>query len=368
MLFDFAPKLAQLVTDYTIPIQKGYFVVIQTTTEAIPLVEALSAAVLERGGVPSTMLGLPNWSEYFLKNATDEQLAFLSPLDVAANEKADVLIKIDAPVHTSGMISVPSEALQKFARTSSAIQDIFMRRIGGGDMRWTLCAWPTHARAQQANMSFYAYQRFVYEAYGLHLDDPAQYWRDMAARQEKLVTWLAGKSNMQVRGPGIDLSFNFKGRNWHSCHGNANFPDGEILTCPVEETVNGYVEFNNPAYHAGKRVENVRLVFKDGVAVEATAGEGEDYLLTQLDIDKNARRLGEFAIGTNDFIQNVTGSVLFDEKIGGTIHMALGQSAAPMEGKNPSQIHWDIVHDMRAGGEIYVDGELFYKAGEFLLN
>lgn len=368
MIHDFAFKLAHVLTSYTIPIQKGDFVVINTSLDALPLVDALAKAVLARGGNPAMLLQMPNWADYFMQHATDEQIEFVNPITLDIYEKADVLFNIDAPNHTQHMISVPPKRMALSAKAQNVIQQTFFRRLSDESLRWTLSAWPTPARAQQANQSFSNYERFMYEAYGLHLDDPVKYWMDMAERQGRYVEWLKGKSRVEVRGPGIDLSFEMSGRNWYSCHGNANFPDGEILTCPIEESVNGYVEFNNPAYHAGRRVENVRLVFKDGVVVEASARQGEDYLLTQLNMDENARRLGEFAIGTNDFIQSVTGSVLFDEKIGGTIHMALGQSAAPAEGKNPSRIHWDIVHDMRGGGEIRVDGELMYEGGRFLID
>ncbi|MEQ8672610.1 MAG: aminopeptidase [Aggregatilineales bacterium] len=366
MLFEFAPKLANLVTSYSVPIEKGDFVVIQSTTEAIPYMEALAVAVLERGGVPHVHINLPLWGEYFLTHATDEQIAFVNPISQAMLEKADVLLTIDAPAHTSAMISLSPETMQKSSVANHAIQQIFMQRLGA-DLRWCLSAWPTIARAQQANMSFYAYQRFIYEAYALHLDDPAAYWHDMASRQERYIDWLMQRETIEVRGQGVNLTLSYKGRNWYAAPGHANFPDGEILTCPLEDSLNGTIEFSYPAFHAGTKVEGVRLVFKDGRIVEASARENEDYLLKQIDIDENARRIGEFAIGTNDFIQTVTGSTLLDEKIGGTMHMALGASAAPHEGKNPSKIHWDIVHDLRNGGEMYADGELFYKEGNFLI-
>lgn len=364
---DFAPKLARLLTSHTVPVQKGDFVVISTTTEAIPFVEALAAAVLERGGVPHMALNLPLWEEYFVQHADDDQLAFVNPLAIAATEQADILYNIDAPAHTSILASVPPERIAKYA-FPGAWQSVFMRRLGAGELRWNTCAWPTPARAQQANMSFYAYQDFLYHAYGLHLEDPTAYWITMGERQGRIVEWLMQKERIEVRGPGIDLSFACAGRTWYSAHGVGNLPDGEILTCPLEDSVNGSVSFSYPAYHRGKRVDGVRLTFKDGVVVEASATNGEDYLIMQLDSDEGARRMGEFAIGTNDFIQTVTGSVLLDEKIGGTVHMALGASAAPNEGKVTSKIHWDIVHNMREGGEIYADGELFYRSGKFLID
>ncbi len=365
---DFAPKLADLVTDYSVPIEAGDFVVIQSTQQAIPLMESLYDAVIKRGGIPHTVVHLPYLTEHFLRTASPKQIEFVNPVQKAIYEVADVLINIDAPLHTSQLISVDPETMQMNSIANHGVMEVFFRRIGDSSLRWTLCAWPTQSRAQQADMSYYAYQDFVYRAYGLHLDNPAAYWRDMEQRQARYVEWLTGKSRIEVTGPGIDMAFEMTGRNWYSAHGNANFPDGEILTCPLETTVNGFVEFSYPAYYNGNRVDGVRLEFNDGVVVKASARHNEAFLLSTLDIDENARRLGEFAIGTNDFIQNVTGSTLFDEKIGGTIHMALGQSAAPSEGKNPSKIHWDIVHNMREGGEIKVDGTLFYKSGKFMVD
>lgn len=368
MLFEFAPKLAQLVTTYSNPIKKGDFVVISGTTEATPYAEALAVEVVKQGGIPHISLSLPLWSEYFLSHASDEQIAFVNPVATAQLECADVLFTIDAPGHASPLISLSSETMQKATVANHATQKIFFERYGNGTMRWTLSAWPTVARAQQANMSFYAYQKYIYEAYALHTNDPAGYWQQMADKQEKYTEWLMKRSLIEVKGEGIDLALQTGERNWYCAPGKANFPDGEILTCPLETSVNGVVEFNYPTYHNGTKVDGIRLVFKDGVVVEASARENEEYLLKQLDIDEGARRLGEFAIGTNDFIQTVTGSTLLDEKIGGTIHMALGASAAPQEGQNVSKIHWDIVHDMRIKSEMYADGELFYKDGQFLID
>ncbi len=368
MIHDFAPRLAALLTSHTVPVQPGDFVVIQTTTEALPMITALSAAVLARGGIPHTAVQLPLWDEHFLTHATDAQIDFLNPLSVAIYEQADILYNIDAPLHVSPLASVPAARLTRAAETYSHIQNIFFRRLGDASLRWNHCAYPTLARAQQAEMSYYTFQQYMFQAYALHMDDPAQFWIEMGERQTRITDWLMTRKEITVRGPGIDLSFRCEGRNWYSAHGVGNLPDGEILTCPLEESVNGVVEFNTPAYRQSKRVVGARLVFKDGVVVEASAHENEDYLLAQLDTDAGARRLGEFAIGTNRFVQKVVGWVLMDEKVGGTIHMALGSSAAPAEGKNLSKIHWDIVHDMRGGGELYADGELFYRAGEFLVS
>ena len=170
-----------------------------------------------------------------------------------------------------------------------------------------------------------------------------------------------------MRGPGIEMSFDFTGRPWVSCHGTVNFPDGEIFTSPIEDSVNGHVAFSYPTMHGGREVSGIELTFKDGRVTDASAAKGEEYLLAQLDIDAGARTLGEFAIGTNMGIQRFTGQTLFDEKIGGSIHMALGESISESKGVNKSAIHWDIVHSMRDGGEIWIDGELFYQSGDFVI-
>lgn len=366
-MYDYAHKLAQVVTDYCVPIREGEWVVIQANLEAMPLVEALAVEVTKRGAHPETLLAPPGLAELYFEHAQEHQLKFISPLQRMIAEQADVILAVDAPSHTQALASVDKSSLAIATQATMEVQQIFMQRVTDGSMRWNLSPYPTRARAQEAGMSFHAYSRFVYEACALHLDDPIAYWTDVRERQQVLVDWLADKSHAEVKGPGIDMSFDFGGRKWINCYGDMNFPDGEIFTGPIEDSVNGSVEFSYPGYYMGNRVEGVKLRFEDGVIVEASAEKGEDFLLSQLDSDEGARRLGEFAIGTNTFIQNVTGSVLFDEKIGGTVHMAVGFSIPESLGENQSSVHWDMVHNMRDGGEIIIDDELFYRSGEFLV-
>lgn len=367
-MHDLAPRLAELLTSYNVPIRKGELVVIMGSVESIPLVREIAMKVLDRGGHPVTNIGVPDLGEYYVTHATDEQLEYVNPVAKFIYEEADVLFNIDAPNHVRAMASVPPENLAKSQRASSQLFGRFMERMSSGELRWNLSAWPTHARAQEANMSFLAYSKLVYNAYGLNLDDAVAYWTNMRDRQTRYVQWLAGKKHMEVKGPGIEMSLSFEERNWVSAHGEKNFPDGEIYTSPIVDSVNGYVEFNYPAYNLGNRVDEASLVFKDGKVIEASARAGEGFLMSQLNVDEGARYLGEFAIGTNYNIQDITGSILFDEKIGGSIHMALGRAIPECGGTNESGIHWDMVHNMRDGGEIFVDGELMYKDGEFLID
>ena len=367
-MHDLAPRLAELLVNYNVPINKGDLVVINGSMEALPLAKELAKAVIRKGGHPNTFLQIPDMQEYALEHASDEQLQFINPFQEFIYDKADVIFSIEAPNHTRALVSADPKRMQLAMKSHQPLMTRFMERMTSGELRWNLSAYPTRAAAQEANMSFLAYEKFIYEAYGLHLDDPIAYWVNVRDQQTRYTEWLAGKEQVEVKGPGIDLSFNINGRSWVSCHGDKNFPDGEIFTGPVEESVNGTVEFSYPNFYMGQQVNGVKLRFEDGKVVEASAEKGEELLLTQLDVDGGARYLGEFAIGTNRYVQNITGSTLFDEKIGGTIHMAIGHSLPETGGVNQSAVHWDMVHNMREGGEIRVDGELFYQNGEFLID
>lgn len=366
-MYDLAPRLAELLVNYNVSINKGDLVVINGSLEAIPLVKELAQAVIRKGGLPTTFLQMPDIGEYMMTHGTDEQLEAINPFQEFMFEKADVLFSIEAPNHTRAMVSVDPARMSIAMKSHQHLMKRFIERITTGELRWNLSAYPTRAAAQEANMSFLAYEKFIYEAYGLHLDDPVAHWVNVRDQQTRYTAWLADKSHVEVKGPGIDLSFNIDGRSWVSCHGDKNFPDGEIFTGPVEQSVNGHVEFSYPNFYMGQQVDGVKLRFEDGKVVEASAEKGEELLLSQLDMDEGARYLGEFAIGTNRYVQNITGSTLFDEKIGGTIHMALGHSLPETGGVNESGVHWDMVHNMRDGGEIWVDGELFYQNGEFMV-
>ncbi len=364
---DFAPKLAKVLTEYCRPIQKGDYVLIRAAPVAEPLIEALYEAVLKRGGNPQIVVDLANIDEIFIQNADEAQMAWINPSSVTALEQADVLFAIIADYNTHKYGMVDPERLTLFRKGQQPLSELYLGRCRTDDLRWNITAWPTQAAAQEANMGYLAYCEFIYNACGLHHDDPVAYWKSFRDRQDELTAWLKGKSRVEVRGPGIEMAFGIEGRTWINSHGIRNFPDGEIFTCPIEDSVNGYVEFNYPSVHGGREVDGVRLTFKDGVVVEASAEKGQDFLLNRLDLDAGARRLGEFAIGTNQGIQRFTRSTLFDEKIGGTIHMALGENPGPTGGVNTSMIHWDMVHNMRDGGEIFVDGELFYLGGRFMI-
>jgi aminopeptidase len=369
-----AYDMAKILTEYSSPVQPGdYVTIVGNGATCAPLIEALCEAILKRGGIPNvqaaSLIG-PDYSAYFelyLRAASDEQLDHLDSTVMHWANASDAIFFIKAPANAKALSAIAPERVVRFRRAAQPFNSRYLERYAAGDLRWTVVGWPTDALAQTAEMGLLEYTAFVARACGLDQPDPVAYWQDFRAMQERLVAWLADKRHAEVKGPGIHLSFDFRDRPWISCHGEVNFPDGEIFTSPVEDSVNGRVAFNYPCVYLGSEVEGVKLRFENGVAVEASAAKNEAFLLSQLDLDAGARRLGEFAIGTNRGVTRMTRSILFDEKIGGSIHMALGRSYEEAKGVNQSAIHWDMVHNMRDGGEIWVDGALFYRAGEFMV-
>jgi aminopeptidase len=235
-------------------------------------------------------------------------------------------------------------------------------------LSWTLTLYPTDAYAQDAGLSTEEFTEFVFEACKINADDPVATWREIGARQQVLTDWLnAGKREIHVTGPDTDLTVGVTGRTWINCDGTNNFPDGEIFTGPVETEVNGHIRFSYPVVTQGREIQDIRLTFKDGIVTDATAATEEAFLVKTLDTDPGARRLGEFAFGTNFDIQQFSKNILFDEKIGGTIHMAVGLGYPETGSVNQSAVHWDMICDLRQSGRVTVDGELFMENGTYLL-
>jgi aminopeptidase len=235
-----------------------------------------------------------------------------------------------------------------------------------GKDRWALTLFPTNALAQESEMSLAEYEEFVFEAMALNEDDPVRYWREKAEEQGRLIEQLEQADEVHITGPGTDLTLSVRGRKFLNGDGTHNMPCGEVFTGPVEDSANGEVFFGIPVAVAGREVSGVRLRFGDGRVVESSAEKGEEYLNAMLDADEGARALGELGIGTNYGIPRATKNILFDEKLGGTVHLAVGRSYEKTGGKNESSVHWDLISDLREGGELYLDGELLQRDGKFL--
>ena len=314
------------------------------------------------------MISLPDTEEIFFRYASDEQLKHVpKPLELVM-ETYDVRISVIAESNTKALSNVEPGKIVLQQRARTELMRTFMRRSAAGELRWTVAAFPTNAFAQDAEMSLSEYEDFVYGACLPDMDDPVGYWQQVSARQEKIVSWLKGKANLHIRGPETDLRLSIAGRSFVNCDGHYNMPDGEICTGPVEDSIEGNVYFSYPAIYRGREVIGVRLWFEQGKVVKASADKNEDFLLQTLDTDAGSRFVGEFAIGTNQGIIRFTREILFDEKIGGSFHMALGAGYPETGSKNESAIHWDMICDLREGGEIWGDNERFYQNGKFMID
>jgi aminopeptidase len=283
-------------------------------------------------------------------------------------ETFDARLYIYGELNTKFASQFSPEIVSKYYAQAGKISNIMIDREAKGEMNWVVSLFPTYAYAQEANMTLTDYEDFVYSACMPDPDDPVGYWKEVEARQAKAIEWLKGKKSVHVTAPGTDLTLSIKGRPFVNCACHVNVPDGEIFTSPVENSANGYVHFTYPTLYQGFEVNDVRLEFKDGKVVKATADKNEGFLIKKLDTDAGARYLGEFAIGTNEGINRFTGKILFDEKIGGSFHIAIGHGYPESLSENESSIHWDMICDLRDGGEITVDGELFYKDGAFVID
>ncbi len=359
-------RYANLLVNYCVEVQKGDRVYVRSTTLAEPLVREVYRAALKAGGHCEVQLDFREKGRIFMQEAEKEQLEYKPTLQKKAMEEFDCYLYIRAPYN---LFEDQKNDAEKAKIRNAAMADIsktYFKRTGTKELKRNLCQYPTQAAAQNAGMSLEAYENFVFNACNLFEDDPIQAWLDVRASQQKITDLLNTREQIRYKGEGIDISFNTKGRTWINSDGQTNMPSGEVYTSPVENSVNGVVNFSYPGVYMGHEVEDVTLWVKDGQVEKWEAKRGKDFLDSIFKLD-GARRFGEAAIGTNYKIQQFTKNILFDEKIGGTIHMALGQSYMQCGGKNESPIHWDMIGNMKNGGEIYADDEKIYENGAFLI-
>ncbi|MCX6003295.1 MAG: aminopeptidase [Chloroflexi bacterium] len=360
-------KLADLLVNYSVKVKPGDKVVIQEETTGEPLLKAVFAQVLQAGGHPFVMPTLAGTEEMMYHYGTDEQIKHLPGPFKQVMSTYDVRIYILAESNTKSLSNVDPARTVMRAKSRSELMKIMMERSASGELRWVLAPYPTNACAQDAEMSLMEYEDFVYGACLPDINDPIGYWKRFAAWQQKIVDWLKGKQKVHVIGKDTDLRMSIAGRKFENCDGRMNMPDGEVFTGPVEDSMEGHAYFSYPAIYHGREVTGVQLWFEKGQVVEAKAEKNQEYLLKTIATDEGAKRVGEFAIGTNEGIKRFTREILFDEKIGGSFHMALGSGYPETGSKNESAIHWDMVCDLRDGGEIWVDDTLVYKNGEFII-
>jgi aminopeptidase len=358
-------KLADVLVNYSTKVKKNDWVVVWGNIAAEPLVEEVVKFAVRAGGNVNTLLGSETVSAVATKESSKEQLEWVSPFEEMRFTKADVLVRIRGGRNSRSMSGVDPEKQLISGAARSDLMKIYQNRSASKDLRWVITQFPTYAGAQEADMGLREFEDFVYRATFADKDDPVKEWKKVHDEQQHWVDWLKGKKQVEVRGKHAEISLSIEDRTFRNSDGDRNMPSGEIFTSPVEDSCNGWVEFTYPAVRMGREVKGVRLEFKDGKVVQASAEKGEDYLLTMLDMDEGARTLGEFAIGTNYGIDRFTKSILYDEKIGGSFHIAVGRGFPELGGKNESSLHWDFICDVREDSEILVDGELLYKDGQF---
>jgi aminopeptidase len=306
-------------------------------------------------------------NQVIYSESSDAQLEWISPIEAQLYDQVDVIIRLKAAQNTRSLSGIDPQKQRRRQSARRALMQTYMKRAAEGNLRWTLTNYPCQAFAQDADMSLQEYEDFVYQATFADKPDPIDAWINVHQEQKRLVEWLKGKDRVIIRGPNVDLNLLITDRTFINSDGQKNMPDGEIYTGPIENSANGWVHFTYPAVSNGREVEGVELEFKDGKVINARAQKNEQYLLALLDSDPGARYIGEFAIGTNYGIQRFTKNILYDEKIGGSFHMAVGNGYPETGSVNKSSIHWDFICDLRNDSEILVDGELFYKNGQFLV-
>lgn len=365
-------KYAEVLVDYSVDVQKGDLVQIRgTSVYTKELVKAVFKRVLEKGAHPLVRTSIEDMSDIFIKLANDEQLEYVDPITQLEYEKVDKFISIGGPMNTKNMARADLKKLSKRGKAVKFLSEKLMKRSAEGSAKWVIADVPTHALAQEAKMSFEEYSEFLFKSCYLDLDNPVAKLKELDEKQTKWADYLNNVKKIRITGEKTDITFGVDGRKWISCSGTNNYPDGEIFTSPVENEVNGEIYFDFPQLYRGNEAHGVHLIIENGIVIKATADKGEEFLNAMFDMDEGSRGIGEIAVGTNDEIQEITGNILFDEKIGGAIHMAVGASYPETGGKNVSGLHWDLIKNMKGSGEkcgrIYADDILIYENGKFII-
>ena len=340
---------ARLLAGYCLDVRPGQQVLVRAGTEAAPLVLALQREILARGGWPLLRLALPGADESWWSAARDEHLDGFAPIERVEAEAVDARVAIHSPDNATALADVDPARLARAARARGPLREAAMRQ------RWCVTLWPVPALAQQAGLGTAAFARVVEQALFLDRPDPVAAWRELSDRQARLIETLSAAREIRIEAPGTDLTLSVEGRTWVNSDGKRNMPSGEVFTGPHEDSAEGTIHFTVPSSPGGVDVAGVQLRFEGGRVVDARAERGEAYLRETLATDDGASRLGELGVGTNWGIQRPTGMILLDEKIGGTIHLALGRSYPETGGVNESAVHWDLICDLREGGRLLAD-------------
>jgi len=360
-------RLSELIVTYSLGLEAGKVVRVDAPPIASPLSAELCRAALAAGAHPYVHVELERLPELLLAEGSEEQLDFVSPIAQAELELVDAIVTVWSESNTRALTRADPQRHQRLLASTQQLAKRRWERMAAGELGWCGVLFPTEAHAQDAEMSLAEYERFVFRA--CHVEEPGEpvaHWRSVREELSARAGSLSEARELRIVGPGTDLKVGVEGRSWKPADGRYNMPDGEVYTSPLETVTEGEITFAFPALFNGREVDGIRLRFQGGRVVAAEADRGGEYLDAMLSLDEGASRLGEVAFGLNYEIDRFTNNTLFDEKIGGTIHVALGSSFEDLGGQNRSGLHWDLVCDLRAEGEVYADGELVWRTGRFL--
>ena len=361
-------KHAKILVDYSLNIKKGEKVLIQGDVTTLPLMKECYRLILEKGAFPQLKMGCGEIAEILLKSGNDDQIQYVPESSYKTIESVDAVLSLKGSSNTRSLSNIDPAKLKLLAQGQAEYKKLFYGKEAEDKLRWSLTQFPTLASAQEANMSYAEYCDFIYGACGILGDgDPVDLWHKVYQKQKKICDSLNTKKHIRIIAKDTELAMSVEGRKWINCCGKVNFPDGEVYTGPIENSVEGHIRFSFPGIYNGNEIEDIKLVFKKGKVIQASAEKGEKLLHQILETDEGAKFVGEIAVGTNYDIKRFTKNMLFDEKIGGTVHLALGLSYADSGGKNKSSIHWDMLCDMKNGGKIYADNELIYENNRFII-
>ncbi len=360
-------KWADVIVRYCLDLKAGQWFLIQGNPLAYPLIEALYRKALQVGAKPDLRIGFPELEEIFLNEASEEVLDWVSPSAKYEMENIDARFVILTTHNTKNLSSVDPARQQRHAKARGPILQTMLDRSAKKELNWSLTLFPHPAAAQDAEMGLEEYAEFVFDACLLNYDDPVAEWKKVEVQQEKWVQYLDKVKLLHFKAEGTDLKVGVEGRKWINCCGRINFPDGEVFTGPLDDGTEGVVKFTYPAVQHGREIEGIELKFEKGVVTSATATKNEAYLKKLIEADEGAKRVGEIAIGTNTRIKRFTKNILFDEKLGGTFHLAVGAAYPETGATNKSAIHVDLICNLKDGGEILADGKVFYRDGKFLI-
>ena len=359
-------KMAKVIVEYCLSMKAGEILKLEASVAAEPLVKAVYKETLLAGANLLTRIKFSELFEIFYKYANEKQLSFISSIDRIEAETINARLHIYSDQNVKSLTNIDPKKVSLYRTAQKPILSRILERKAKGELKSCLTLFPTNTYAQEAEMSLSEYEEFVFDACFLNAPDPIKEWQKLAIEQERLVQFFDKTKNIKIEAPNTELTLSAAGRKWINSDGKANFPSGEIFTGPIEDSVNGKIRFTYPAIYLGREVSGINLEFKNGKVIKAQAEKGEDLLLTFLDLDQGSRTLGEFAFGNNYRIQRFTKMILFDEKIGGTIHCALGSSYPETGGKNQSAFHWDMICDMYQG-RVLADEKSIYENGKFLI-